>query len=127
MACYGSSKRYIRSFAASLRHELGPWGVNVTCLAPGAVATGLSGMDGSAARKAARLRLVKDPESVARLAVRGMLRRKALVLPGLSAKAMALGMTLTPRWLIYLLRTHTSYLPKPRRLLKNEAPPSRAR
>ncbi len=35
---YGSSKKYLRGFACSLRSELGPYGVNVTCLSPGATA-----------------------------------------------------------------------------------------
>ena len=37
---YGSSKKYLRGFARALRSELSVYGVNVTCLAPGATATG---------------------------------------------------------------------------------------
>ncbi len=113
MALYGGSKRYLRSFATSLRDELQPWGVNVTCLAPGAVATGLYDGDVRAARVAARLGLLKDPHSVARAAVAGMLRGRALVLPGFGAKAMAVGMALLPRWAVSLARRHTKYLSRP--------------
>lgn len=38
---YGSSKKYLRGFARALRSELGIYGVNVTCLLPGATATAL--------------------------------------------------------------------------------------
>jgi short-subunit dehydrogenase len=114
IALYGSTKRYLRSFATALREELRPWGVNVTCVAPGAVATGLYGCSNSAALKAAKLGLLKDPASVARASVRGMLQGKALVLPGLGAKAMAAGAALTPRWLVHLLRTRTRLLSRPR-------------
>jgi short-subunit dehydrogenase len=114
-ACYGSSKRYIRSFATALRDELRPWGVNVTCLAPGAVSTDLYDRTSHAAQVAARFGLLREPQGVARAAVTGMLRRRALVLPGVGAKSMAVGLALVPRWLIRAVRLHTEYLPKPER------------
>jgi short-subunit dehydrogenase len=113
VALYGGTKRYLRSFAASIREELGPWGVNVTCLAPGAVATGLYGHGGGAAAKAAKLGLLGDPAAVARAGVKGMLRGKALVLPGMGAKLMAVGAALTPRWLVHLVRVRTDFLSRP--------------
>jgi len=113
IAFYGSSKRFLRSFASSLREELRPWGVNVTCLAPGAVATNLYGRETGPAAAASRLGVLKDPADVARAAVEGMLRHKALVLPGASAKLMAWGAAMTPRWLIRLARARTGFLPRP--------------
>jgi short-subunit dehydrogenase len=111
---YGSSKKYLRGFSAGLREELRPWGVNVTCLAPGAVATDLYDRGTHAAGVAARLGLLRDPAAVAETALRGMFRGKGLVLPGPSAKLMAAGSALVPRPLIRLARMHTSYLPRPR-------------
>jgi short-subunit dehydrogenase len=113
IAFYGGSKRYLRGLAASLREELRPWGVSVTCLAPGAVATGLYDHSGGPAAAAARAGALSDPDHVARAAVRGLLRGRALVLPGASAKLMAVGSALTPRWLIRLVRAHTDFLPRP--------------
>ncbi len=113
IAFYGGSKRYLRGLAASLREELRPWGVSVTCLAPGAVATGLYDCAGGPAAAAARAGLLGDPARVARAAVRGMLRGRALVLPGTSAKLMATATALTPRWLIRLVRSRTDFLPRP--------------
>ena len=113
MAFYGASKRYIRSFATSLRDELQPWGVNVTCLAPGAVSTGLYDKSAKAAQVATRLGFVLEPRSVAQAAVKGMLKRKALVLPGFSSKAMAVGMALLPRWAVSMARRHTRHLSRP--------------
>jgi len=100
IAYYGSSKRYLRSFAASLREELAVWGVNVTCLAPGATATGLYRNTSIPVDSAVRYGVMKDPAGVARLAVEGMFARKPVVVPGFSAKAMAVTMRLLPRWLI---------------------------
>lgn len=113
IAFYGGSKRYLRGLAASLREELRPWGVSVTCLAPGAVATSLYDCASGAAAAAARSGLLGDPAHVARAAIRGMLRGRALVLPGAGAKLMAAGSALTPRWLIRLVRSHTDFLPRP--------------
>ncbi len=113
VALYGSTKRYLRSFAASIREELAPWGVSVTCVAPGAVATGLYGQSDGAAAKAAKMGLLSDPDLVARKAVRGTLRGRRLVLPGLGAKLMALGAALTPRWLVHLVRVRTDFLSRP--------------
>jgi short-subunit dehydrogenase len=113
-ALYGSSKKYLRGLAAALREELLPWGVNVTCVAPGAVATDLYNRDTGAARLAARLGVLRDPATVAEAALRGMFRRRGLVLPGAGAKLMAVGSAATPRWLVRAARMHTSYLPRPR-------------
>ena len=113
IALYGSTKRYLRSFAAALREELRPWGIKVTCLVPGAVATDLYDRASGAAAKAAKVKLLQDPASVAKAGVQGMLRGKALVLPGLGAKTMAVAAALTPRWLVRLARMHTDYLPRP--------------
>jgi uncharacterized protein len=103
IAYYGSSKRFLRSFASALREELRDRGVSVTCVAPGAVATNLYEGTRIPVQLAVKYGVMKDPAGVARAAVRGMSRGKAVVVPGLSAKAMALGMTLMPKWMIRLI------------------------
>jgi short-subunit dehydrogenase len=113
IAWYGSSKRYLRSFAAALREELRVWDVNVTCVAPGAVATGLYAQTGVPVDTAVKLRVMKHPNRIAKAARDGMYKGKALVVPGLSAKVMAFGMAIMPRGLIRLVRGHTSLLPRP--------------
>ena len=114
IAHYGSSKRYLRSFASSLREELRVYGVKVTCLAPGATATGLYDQTTVQVRKAVKYGVMKDPSGVAQAAVKGMFRGKAVVMPGLSAKLMALAMTLTPRWVIGMIRSRSRFLSRPR-------------
>jgi short-subunit dehydrogenase len=107
IAYYASSKRFLLSFASALREELRDCGVNVTCLAPGAVATGLYDGTHVPMETAVKYGVMKDPAGVARAAVEGMLAGEALVVPGLSAKAMAVAMRLTPRWMMRLVRKHT--------------------
>jgi uncharacterized protein len=113
IAYYGSSKRYLQSFAASLREELRPWGVTVTCLLPGAVATNLYGHTSVPVQHARKYRVMMEPADVARTAVKGMLSGKATVVPGLSGKVMNLAMRLTPGFAIRLVRDHSRWLPGP--------------
>lgn len=113
IALYGSSKRYLRSFAASLREEMRPYGVTVTCLAPGATATALYDQTSIPVATAVRYGVMKDPTRVARAGVRGMFKGKALVIPSLSAKLTTLVMVLMPRWLIRLIHARSPFL-KPR-------------
>jgi short-subunit dehydrogenase len=113
IAYYGSSKRYLRSFAAALREELRIWGVNVTCLAPGATATDLYDQTTVPVEAAVKYGIMRQPDTVARAGVEGMLRRKAVVIPGLSGKLMAVGMKLLPQPAIRLVREHSSLLPRP--------------
>ncbi|MCX8033438.1 MAG: SDR family NAD(P)-dependent oxidoreductase [Thermoleophilia bacterium] len=114
IALYGSSKRYLRSFAMSLREELRPYGVNVTCLAPGATATSLYDQTSVPVAKAVKYGVMKHPAEVARAGVRGMFKRKGVVIPTFSAKVTALIMSLMPRWLIRLIRNRSPFLPPAR-------------
>jgi len=114
IAYYGSSKTFLRSFACALREELSVWGVNVTCLAPGAVATNLYDRTGVPVQKAVKYGVMKDPAQIARAAVQGMFRGKAVVVPGLSAKIMAFAMAHLPQWAIRLLRRRAPFLPMPK-------------
>lgn len=117
IAFYGSSKRYLRSFAAALRSELGVWGVNVTLVAPGATATplfhGTPLEPGGVGRSALADRLMGDPTFVAREAVEAMFARKAEVIPGLHWRVMAGLASVTPTWLIDRLRQHAPWLSRP--------------
>jgi short-subunit dehydrogenase len=112
IAYYGASKRFLRSFAAALREELRMWGVNVTCLAPGAVATNLYDRSKVPVEAAVKYGVMVDPARVAKAAVRGMFRRKAVVIPGLSAKVTAVVMTVVPKRLIRLLQARVLTQPR---------------
>jgi uncharacterized protein len=115
IAFYGSSKSYLRSFATALHDELRPWGVGVTCVLPGAVATNLYSNTRAPVEKAVRWRVMVAPADVARAAVQGMFAGRATVVPGFSAKLMSGAMRLTPRSVIRLIRDHTDLLDRPPR------------
>lgn len=71
-----------RGFACALRSELRPHGVNVTCLAPGATATGLYDPEVVPVELARRLGIMMDPETVARAGLDAMFRGDAEHAPG---------------------------------------------
>jgi short-subunit dehydrogenase len=112
---YGSSKKYLRGFARALRSELGPYGVNVTCLAPGATATGLYDPSVVPVELARRLGVMMDPERVAAVGVRAMLAGRAECTPGLFNRAMRVVAAATPQPVVDLVRRHVPWLPHPGR------------
>lgn len=113
IALYGSSKRYLKSFALALRSELFPWGVNVTVVAPGATATGLYDPKVVDVGRARRLGVMTGPEPVARAGLEAMFGRRAVVVPGFLSKLFAWAMGLAPRWLIDLIRLRAPWLARP--------------
>lgn len=92
---YVTSKFGVRGFGDSLRQELAPYGVGVTTVHPGGVATsiavsqrqghGVSDAEMSRGLDAARRLLVLDPAVAARKIVDGVERRKPRVLIGREA------------------------------------------
>ena len=84
------------SFSQALAEELRGSGVTVTCLAPGATATGFAER-----AEMKRTLLFKLPMAaaapVAKAGYRGMMAGKDLVIPGLSNKMLALSGRLMPR------------------------------
>ena len=113
IAHYGSSKGYLRSFATALREELRPWGVKVTCVMPGAVATNLYRHTSTPVETAKKYRVMMAPEDVARIAVNAMFAGKANVVPGMVSKVFNAAMRYTPRPLIRFVQDHTDFLPRP--------------
>jgi len=112
IAYYGSSKKYLRGFSRSLRSELKVYGVNVTCLAPGATATGLYDPDVVPVERARRLGVMMDAETVAEAGLRAMFEGRAEHVPGRMARAMASMSGWTPQWAIDLIRRRAPWLPR---------------
>ncbi|MFO0601389.1 MAG: SDR family NAD(P)-dependent oxidoreductase [Myxococcaceae bacterium] len=114
IALYGSTKRFLLSLATSLRSELKPWGVNVTVVAPGATLTNLYDPTIVPVGLAKRFGVMLEPGVVARAGVRAMLKRRALVVPGLLSKLFAWAAWWTPQWVIDLVRRRAPWLPRPK-------------
>ncbi len=112
IAYYGSSKKYLRGFARALRSELGVYGVNVTCLAPGATATGLYDPNQVPVQRANRLGVMASPRDVAEAGLEAMFARRAERVPGFVNALLASLSAWTPQWLVDLIRRRAPWLPK---------------
>jgi len=107
---YGASKKYLRGFARSLRSELGAYGVNVTCLAPGATATGLYDPSVVPVGLAKRLGVMMDAEDVARAGLEAMFRGDAEHTPGVLGRVMIAAAVATPQPVIDWIRRRGPWL-----------------
>jgi hypothetical protein len=102
-AGYGASKAFVLSYTHALRAELKAKKISVTALCPGPVDTGFGEAAGISDEEAAaalpKIMWVSASE-VARSAVDGMDRNKAVVIPGAANKIGAAAGYLAPRSLI---------------------------
>ena len=95
-AVYYASKAYVLSFSQALAEELRGSGVTVTCLAPGATATGFA--ERAEMKRTLFFKLpMAGAAPVAKAGYRAMMAGKDLVIPGLSNKMLALSGRLMPR------------------------------
>ena len=96
MALYYASKGFVRSFSEALHQELRRTGVTVTCVAPGPVSTEFFERSGAYQTPLFSILPKLDPEDLAERAWRGFKSGRRLVVPGISAKLVALAVTLLP-------------------------------
>jgi uncharacterized protein len=89
VSAYAASKAYVGSFSEALRYELAGTGVSVTTLYPGITRTEFNDVAG--ARHPPIMNMsVLTADDVARIGIRGMLRRRRSVIPGFINKMNAL-------------------------------------
>lgn len=82
LATYSSTKSFLKLFSRATHVELREKGVNVTCVRPGAIATGLYNLKPGAVRAGLLVGYIMKPETLARRAVRAALRGRAQLTPG---------------------------------------------
>ncbi len=82
IALYASTKRYLKNFSRAFRSEVLPYGVSVTWLCPGAVATDLYHLNHRLQRLAIRLGVMMRPEKLARRGIRALFHKRGQVIPG---------------------------------------------
>jgi short-subunit dehydrogenase len=99
MAVYFATKAFVLSFSEALHDEVKPLGIKVSCLCPGPTSTefrSVSGFD----PKGKLAKLSADAQSVVAAGLKGLARNKAVVVPGLSNKAISQAHRLFPRALM---------------------------
>ena len=103
LAAYVGTKHFVSGFSECLRLDLAGTGVAVTQVCPGPVATEFNDTVGNFTGNEPPAFVVVSARRVARAAVRGYLKRRALVIPGFWMKLLIpLGMH-SPRWVMRLL------------------------
>lgn len=108
MAAYYASKAYVLSLTRALAVELKGSGVTVTAVCPGAIATGFSNKAGRKNPKNAM-----DPQKIAQISLKGILKGKPLITPGPAAKLCHLYTKLTPSrfsaWAVARYQKHLNW------------------
>jgi short-subunit dehydrogenase len=82
LSLYAASKSFVLSFTRGLRHEWKNKGISVSCLCPGPINTGFIDRAGLTSIKATAERFGMHPDQVAAIAIKGMFRKKAEMVPG---------------------------------------------
>ncbi len=110
IAVYNASKRYLLQFSRSLREEMKAYGVNVSCLLPGGVNTGLFHLESRYISLAARLGILMSAEKVVQKSLKKMFRKKARFMPGFGYRLLTGFLCLLPSPLIGFVYRHTPLL-----------------
>ena len=79
---YNATKAYLKNFSKSLYFEMRPYGVGVTTVIPGAIATPLYKLDPRTMAFCTKIGLIRTPRWLVRRALRGMFRKRHYVKPG---------------------------------------------
>lgn len=83
ISLYASTKCFLKSFSRAFRLEMLDYGVYVTTICPGAIATDLYNLPLHLRRLALRIGVMMKPETLAHRALNGMFRHRAQMMPGL--------------------------------------------
>ena len=79
---YSATKAYLKSFGKSLYYEMRDYGVGVTTVCPGAIATPLYKLNPKLLKLGVKIGLIGTPQWLVRKALKGMFRKKMVVAPG---------------------------------------------
>jgi len=107
MSVYYATKAYVLSFSEALSNELGGTGVTVSTLCPGPTRTGFGGRARMERARVYRTG-VMDAAVVAEAGYRGLKKGRAVIVPGLRNKLMALAARLGPRRLVVAIARWTN-------------------
>lgn len=97
---YGPTKAFLRYFSRALRIEMKRYFVKVTCLIPGATATGLYDHKKFNTPLKRMLGIMKKPENVAKAGVNALFNNHAEYIPGFLNKLIVILLPLIPSFLI---------------------------
>ncbi|SDM32656.1 hypothetical protein SAMN05421823_11296 [Catalinimonas alkaloidigena] len=88
-AVYAGSKNFVYGFTLALREELKTSSVSATVICPGSVLTNEEGLERIKAHGAHARIMVMMPDEVARIAIRGLFKKRSVIVPGLLNRSFA--------------------------------------
>jgi short-subunit dehydrogenase len=108
ISLYGPTKTFLRKFTRALRTEMRLYGINVTCLIPGATDTALYDAGNFKSPLMMKLGIMKKPDTVANAGVRALFKNRAECTPGLLNKLIIVLLPVVPHFIISIInrRTH---------------------
>lgn len=83
ITAYSATKAFLKCFGKSFSFEMRPYGVGVTTVCPAAIATPLYGLREDLLRLGVRIGVIHTPEWLVKKALRGMVRKRRVLRPGL--------------------------------------------
>jgi short-subunit dehydrogenase len=113
ISLYGPTKAFLRNFTRALRTEMKLYGINVTCLIPGAVDTALYDAGNFNLPLLMKLGIMKKPGAVANAGVRALFKNRAECTPGLLNKLVVLLLPILPHFVISIIYRRKYFLRKP--------------
>lgn len=100
---YGATKSYVYSFSKSLRAELSSDGINVSVICPGGMNTNATTIMTNKSNNWLGRQSIMNPEEVASIAIKGVLNRKEIIIPGCMNKLFLLIDKLLPEFVIKII------------------------
>ena len=79
---YSATKAYLKSFGKSFYYEMRDYGVGVTTVCPGAIATPLYKLSPKLLKLGVNIGLIGTPDWLVKKALKGMFRKRMIVAPG---------------------------------------------
>ena len=109
---YAATKAYVRHFTLALHEEAKPFGVRVTCVAPGVTPTGWQDRAGLSQSSGLPSFLLTSADTVARAALEALRDGRALVVPGWMNALSARFLSLMPSFLLRRMGAISSRFPR---------------
>jgi short-subunit dehydrogenase len=109
ISLYGPTKAFLRHFTRALRTEVKRYGIKVTCLIPGATATGLYDPGRYDSPLNRKLGVMKKPEVVAKAGIKALFNNHAECAPGFLNKLIIFLFPLIPHCIIGFIYKNTNF------------------
>ena len=112
ISLYGPTKAFLRNFTRALRTEMKLYGINVTCLIPGATNTSLYDAANFNVPLLMKLGIMKKPENIANAGIRALFKNRAECIPGFLNKIIIVLLPFIPHFIIGIINRTTNFTGK---------------